>query len=111
MKLYEEILLLQGYFKGKYCVENVISWYKPLIYPQKLGRHYYWCNFALKNIKNIKPSQIVNGLIKTKELLHNIDLSKYTGIDKDLALSNCVESDVANDILLCAIKQRQKMLI
>src|SRR3990167_9844360 len=34
MKLYEEILFLQGYFKGKWIVENVISWYNPLIKPQ-----------------------------------------------------------------------------
>ncbi|NOR84997.1 DNA cytosine methyltransferase, partial [archaeon] len=33
MKLYEEILFLKGYFKGKWVVENVISWYEPLIKP------------------------------------------------------------------------------
>jgi len=33
MKLYEEILFLQGYFEGKWVVENVISWYNPLIKP------------------------------------------------------------------------------
>ena len=27
MKLYEEILLLKHYFKGKWCVENVIAYY------------------------------------------------------------------------------------
>ncbi len=27
MKLYEEILLLQHYYKGKYVVENVVSYY------------------------------------------------------------------------------------
>ena len=30
MKLYEEILLLQYYFKGNYCVENVVGFYPPL---------------------------------------------------------------------------------
>src|SRR3990167_8601556 len=38
MKLYEEILLLQGYFKGKFCVENVVSWYKPLVAPIELNK-------------------------------------------------------------------------
>lgn len=48
MKLYEEILFLQGYFKGKYVVENVKSWYKPLIKPQLLQRHYFWSNFHIE---------------------------------------------------------------
>lgn len=48
MKLYEEILFLQHYFKnGKYVVENVIPYYEPLIPAQKRGRHLYWTNFNL----------------------------------------------------------------
>ena len=39
MKLYEEILLLKGYFKGKFCIENVVSWYEPLLHPQELASH------------------------------------------------------------------------
>ena len=31
LKLYEEIILLQTHFKGKYCVENVVPYYEPLI--------------------------------------------------------------------------------
>ena len=46
MKLYEEIILLDSYFNGKYCVENVIPYYEPLIEPQKLGRHCFWSNFT-----------------------------------------------------------------
>jgi DNA (cytosine-5)-methyltransferase 1 len=41
LKLYEEILFLQNYFTGKYCVENVIPYYEPLIQAQKRGRHLY----------------------------------------------------------------------
>ena len=51
LKLYEEILLLQGYFNGKYVIENVISWYDPLIEPQEIGRHYYWNNFPIDKSK------------------------------------------------------------
>lgn len=47
MKLYEEILFLKYYFKGKWVVENVIPYYEPLIRAQKRGRHLYWCNFNL----------------------------------------------------------------
>ena len=44
MKLYEEILFLQGYYRGNWVVENVKSWYKPLVEPQILQRHYFWSN-------------------------------------------------------------------
>ncbi len=39
------ILFLENYFEGKYCVENVIPYYEPLIHAQKRGRHLYWTNF------------------------------------------------------------------
>jgi len=50
MRLYEEIIFLKGYFKGKWVVENVISWYEPLLEPQKRGRHYFWANFEIIEI-------------------------------------------------------------
>ena len=31
MKLYQEIIFLDNFFEGKYCVENVIPFYEPLI--------------------------------------------------------------------------------
>ena len=31
MKLYQEIIFLETFYKGKYCVENVIPYYEPLI--------------------------------------------------------------------------------
>jgi len=40
MKLYEEIILLQTFFKGGFVVENVKGYYKPLIEPKQIGRHY-----------------------------------------------------------------------
>jgi len=33
MKLYEEIIFLDNWFDGLYCVENVIGYYDPLIKP------------------------------------------------------------------------------
>ncbi len=50
MDLYQEIIFLKHYFKGKWVVENVIPFYEPLIPAQKRGRHLYWCNFILPNI-------------------------------------------------------------
>lgn len=51
MQLYEEVIFLKNFCRGKYCVENVISYYDPLIKPQEIGRHYFWANFMIPKIK------------------------------------------------------------
>jgi len=107
MKLYEEILLLQGYFKGKYCVENVVSWYKPLIPPQILSKHYFWCNFLVNRTQLKTRGHHLD--IDNLEEIKGFDLSKYKGIDKRKILRNCVESETGLHILDCAMglnKQR-----
>jgi len=54
MKLYQEIILLQSWFKGQYVVENVIPYYKYLIKPSAvLGRHSFWSNFSIREKKFI----------------------------------------------------------
>ncbi len=52
LKLYEEIIFLRGFFKGKWVVENVKSYYEPLIKPQIIGRHFFWANFIIANKKD-----------------------------------------------------------
>jgi len=81
MKLYEEILLLDHHFKGKYVVENVIPYYQPLLKPKKRGRHLYWTNFNLPNDLNDRRfsiSQTKNELNALSEF-HNYNFSNYKG--------------------------------
>ena len=47
MKLYQEIIFLNQFFKGKYVIENVIPYYTPLISAQKVGRHLFWANLRI----------------------------------------------------------------
>jgi DNA (cytosine-5)-methyltransferase 1 len=47
MALWQEIIFLKHFCKVPYCVENVKSYYEPLIPPQKAGRHYFWANFII----------------------------------------------------------------
>ena len=47
MSLYQEIIFLQYFCKGLYVIENVKSYYEPLIKPQISGRHYFWSNFKI----------------------------------------------------------------
>jgi len=84
MKLYEEILLLQHQYEGKFVVENVIPYYEPLILAQKRGRHLYWTNFLLPNIIDREEGKgIVGGHIKGEvDLLckfHDYDFRQYKG--------------------------------
>lgn len=99
MRLYEEILLLDGYFDGYYCIENVIPWYDPLIEPQKLGRHCFWCNFKVPN----KKFEARGSFDNTEELANKLgyDISNWQGVNKKLLLRNCVEPEVAEYIMQC----------
>ena len=82
MKLYQEIIFLDNFFNGKYCVENVIPYYEPLIPAKKRGRHLYWTNFNLPNVlgdkKNPDFSRITNK-VKVMSEYHNYDFTKYKG--------------------------------
>lgn len=102
MKLYEEILFLQGYFKGNYVVENVRSWYKPLIEPQEIALHYFWSNFKIEPLTT--KSRQHDGGIERLQNLKGFDLSKYSGIDKRKTLRNCVEPETGKHILNCLPK-------
>jgi len=108
MKLYEEILFLQGYFKGKWVVENVVSWYEPLIRPYHFGSHYYWSNFIIGGWKerNRGHMETIEGLEKVK----GFDLTKYKNIDKRKILRNCVEPESGLHIFNCAFKEKQQVL-
>ena len=82
MKLYEEILFLQHYYRtGKWVVENVIPYYEPLIAAKKRGRHLYWTNFNLPSDLGDRRIQIGAGTDELKRLceFHKIDISSYKG--------------------------------
>jgi len=81
MKLYEEIIFLQTFFKGKYVVENVIPYYEPLIHAQKRHRHLYWANFLLPTNLTSREARISRGTNEVKKLcdFHEFDFYKYKG--------------------------------
>ena len=80
MKLYEEIIFLEHFFKGKYCVENVIPYYEPLIPAKKRGRHLYWTNFNLPNdLKGRKASNFIHLKVADLSEFHDYDFRKYKG--------------------------------
>lgn len=82
LKLYEEVIFLDNFFKGKYVVENVMPYYEPLIPAKKRGRHLYWTNFNLPNDLGERKglnNMIEKGSIKELSEFHNYDFKKYKG--------------------------------
>jgi DNA (cytosine-5)-methyltransferase 1 len=103
MKLYQEIIILQSFFKGKYVVENVIGYYEPLIIPQKSGHHYFWSNIVIPNIKTNHLSIKNRNEIKIKDRMNDIGIfidnwHEYKG-DKHKLLKNCVYPEIGLSIL------------
>jgi len=106
MKLYQEIIFLDNYFDGKYCVENVIPYYEPLIPAQKRGRHLYWTNFNLPNdLKERKLDGILCTMIdehKKLEVFHDLKINANLGGYRDV-LRNLVDYEAGKTILETAL--------
>lgn len=106
MKLYEEIIFLDNYFDGKYCVENVTPYYEPLIPAKKRGRHLYWTNFNLpSNLKERKLDGILCTMIdehRKLEVFHDIKCNANIGGYRDV-LRNLVDYEAGKTILQTAL--------
>lgn len=126
--LYQEIIFLNTFFKGKFCVENVIPYYgnEGLIIPglsaQQYNRHLFWCNFKIRTTdKRNPPKQIQNIIaqktkrkrktydgdivnIKASQPHFGFDLSKVklSNSRKGAVLRNCVDPEFGAIILDCA---------
>lgn len=102
MKLYQEILFLQHYYKtGKWVVENVIPYYQPLITAQKRGRHLYWANFKLPNDLGDRRCAISSAKQELKGLceFHKYDFTKYKGEQPVLKMArNLVDFEAGKTI-------------
>jgi len=118
MGLYQEIIFLDTFFDGKYCVENVISYYDPLIEPKKRGRHYYWTNFNLPHDLNERKAPSMHGIkdeINEWIKFYNYDFTKYKGnIEKRTLARNMVDYEVGKtilDIAMGIIKKKDEQQI
>jgi len=114
MSLYQEIILLDKWFDGKYVVENVIPYYEPLISAKKRGRHLYWTNFNLPN--NIGSRTDANGLMDGAKdevnlwgKFHDYDFYKYKGEQRrDKIARNLVDYEAGKTIFSIAMGILQK---
>jgi DNA (cytosine-5)-methyltransferase 1 len=108
-KLYEEVVLLDNYFEGKYVVENVIPFYEPLIPAKKRGRHLYWTNFNLPNDigERIEGNGIISKAKNEVDVLckfHDYDFYKYKGEQRrDKIARNLVDYEAGKTIFATAL--------
>jgi DNA (cytosine-5)-methyltransferase 1 len=104
MALYQEIIFLTHFFKGKWVVENVKPYYEPLIKPTRvLGRHIFWSNF---NIEPILEDKHFSNFINTGTVADSKKLKEWLGIhyegniyydgnhDPNQVLRNCVHPEI-----------------
>ena len=99
MVLYQINIFLEHHFKGKWVIENVKSYYKPLIAPTVIiDRHYYWSNFDISVIDVEKTIKISH--CKISDYSH-IDFTGYIG-RKDTLIRNMVNEKVGLHIISCA---------
>jgi DNA (cytosine-5)-methyltransferase 1 len=70
LRLYEQVIFLEFNFKGKYVIENVKPYYKPLMPARVMGRHLFWSNFEWTDIEVKQPKGFINKTnVKGKEAL------------------------------------------
>jgi DNA (cytosine-5)-methyltransferase 1 len=114
MSLWQEIVFLQKWFKGRWCVENVISYYPPLYPPTILDRHYIWSNFFIRSFETGRDFNICNARASTRRPSKDdmSELEKYHGFELDkklknrrLLLRNCVNPKIGKHILEEAFRE------
>lgn len=107
MRLYQEIIWLQTFFKGKWVIENVKPYYTPLINPTfSIDRHFFWSSVFILTPSFINNyTAIRNDVYKMAEK-YNIDLNilKLTGVDCRLVLRNMVVPEIGKYIFENIIK-------
>ena len=118
LRLYSLIIFLRTWSKKYWIIENVISYYKPLIKPTcQVDRHYIWSNLTITEKRFRRPK---GGFMNIKDF-GVLKLSKYLGINADILhgipskekvkiLRNCVLPEAGKYILDCIVKQNQSSL-
>ena len=103
MTLYQEIILLQTFYKGKWVIENVKPYYTPLIQPSfYIGRHCFWSNEFLL-VSQFESSYNKDVSRDNKESLaatmgFDLSLLENNGFDVRKVLRNCVRPEIGKYI-------------
>ena len=106
MKLWQGIIFLKHWFKGKWVVENVMSYYEPLIKPYISGNHMFWSNFIISKTEKVFRDIRRSG----RKEKWSFNISKYDVEQKSLVLNNMVYPELGLYIFKCAFSDIQNKL-
>lgn len=101
MTLYQEIIWLKAFYKGKWVIENVKPYYEPLLQPTFfMDRHYFWASdFILTGSFNNRIYTEIRDNISKMEKEYGFDLSPYKKtVEIKKVLRNCVRPEVGKYI-------------
>ena len=101
MTLYQEILWLKHFFKGKWVIENVKPYYKPLIEPSfEIDRHYFWSSDFIFSCQYNDNYAKIRYNIKAMAAKYGFDLNvlKSCNVDCRLVLRNTVVPEIGKYI-------------
>lgn len=119
MSLYQEILWLKHFFKGRWVVENVEPFYKPLAMPTTvIDRHCFWSNFSIQRERferNYGDDAVVGhnigGVIgqtaQTLSKAYGIELPAFAKNQRKL-LRNAVLPELGAHILKAALRETKQ---
>jgi DNA (cytosine-5)-methyltransferase 1 len=114
MNLYQEIIFLEKRFNGLFCVENVRSYYEPLIKPYVIDRHYFWANFFISPFRVKRDFSVANARKTTRlteeEYVHRLKTLHGFDINDVKLLRNCVYPPLGKHILDCGLRATQSTL-
>nr|URC17510.1 MAG: cytosine-specific methyltransferase [Lokiarchaeota virus Skoll Meg22_1214] len=124
LRLYSLIIFCQKLFRGEWVIENVKTYYKPLIPPTTIiGRHYIWASCYIPSIKKKKKEHLsfdgkkssftIKDGYKLKRV--DIDLSPYFEYKEEKQIiNNCITPEeglyILNHLLKKIKKKKQKSL-
>ena len=102
MTLYQEILWLKHFYKGKWVIENVKPYYKPLIEQTfEIDRHYFWSSGFVMNIKFDYCFDDIRDKCKEMAKFYGFDieiLKNFSSHEKRQILRNCVKPEIGKYI-------------
>ena len=102
MRLYQEIILLKHFFKGKWVVENVKPYYKPLIEPSFIiDRHLFWSSDFILSCQFDNNFTAMRDKPKEMARIYGFDISLlkiFSNYDRRKILRNCVKPEIGKYI-------------
>jgi DNA (cytosine-5)-methyltransferase 1 len=106
LKLYEEIIFLKHFFKGRWVVENVKPYYEQLMPMTLIDRHCFWANFPIEQPTETMEGRPHNKVTGTWTVFGFNLQGKKLKHRKDQILRNCVNPAIGLHILQCAFKTK-----